>query len=127
MSGNNNVLLDSNILIYLSKKKLTIDEVFEDNYSYYISIISYMEILSFNFTSEQEEEFIKKLLSFFEIIDITKDIADKVINLKKQRKIKLPDAIIVATALHKKFTLYTNDKQLHSIENLKTKFFSVTQ
>ena len=126
MSGNSNILLDSNILIYLSKKKLTIDQVFEDNYNYYISIISYMEILSYNFTSEQEEEFIKKLLSLFEMIDITKDIADKVINLKKQRKIKLPDATIVATALHKDFTLYTNDKQLHSIENLKTKFFSVT-
>ncbi|CAA6824449.1 MAG: tRNA(fMet)-specific endonuclease VapC [uncultured Sulfurovum sp.] len=126
MSGSNNVLLDSNILIYLSQKKLSIDEVFEDNCKYFISIISYMEILSYNFTSKEEENFIHKLLSFFEIIDITKNIADQVIKLKKQRKIKLPDAIIVATALHKNMTLYTNDQQLHSVENLKTKFFSVT-
>jgi predicted nucleic acid-binding protein len=127
MSGNNKVILDSNILIYLSQNKLTTKEVFNDNHEYYVSIISYMEILSYNFSSKEEEKLIYKLLSFFEIIDITKSIADRVIDLKKQRKIKLPDAIIVATALHKDFTLYTNDKQLHSIENLKTKFFSVTQ
>lgn len=125
MSGNKKVLLDSNILIYLSQKKLTLDEVFEEDYQYYISIISYMEILSYNFTSKDEEKFINKLLSFFQIIDITKNIADQVITLKKQRKIKLPDAIIVATALHDNITLYTNDKQLHSIENLNTKLFSV--
>jgi len=33
-----------------------------------------MEILSYNFPSKEEEEFIQKLLSLFEIIDITKTI-----------------------------------------------------
>jgi len=123
MNGNNKVILDSNIVIYLSQKKLSINEVFEANREYYISLVTYMEILSYNFPSKEEEEFIQKLLSLFEIIDITKIIAQEVISLKKKRKIKLPDAIIVATALVEGATLYTNDKQLHSVENLDIRYF----
>ena len=108
MSGNN-VLLDSNIIIYLSQKKLAIDEVFENDMYYSISLITYMEILSYNFSSQEEEKFVRKLLSLFKIIDINKAIADKVIKLKKNRKIKLPDAIIVSTALMTNSILYTND------------------
>lgn len=123
MSGNKAVLLDSNIVIYLSQKKLSINEVFEDDKSYHISLVTYMEILSYNFISKKEEQFIKQLLSLFHIIDITREIAEKVIDLKKIRKIKLPDAIIVATALAYNYTLYTNDKQLHTVQNLMIKEF----
>jgi predicted nucleic acid-binding protein len=123
MSGNNQVVLDSNIVIYLSQKKLSIDEVFEDDKKYSISLVTYMEILSYNFPSKAEEEFVRKLLSLFRIIDINKNIAKEVISLKKKRKIKLPDAIIVATALVENAILYTNDKQLHTIENLDIRYF----
>lgn len=82
-----------------------------------------MEILSYNFTSKEEEQFIKQLLSLFHIIDITREIAEEVIALKKSRKIKLPDAIIVATAMVHNCTLYTNDKQLHTVQNLRIKYF----
>lgn len=122
MSGNN-VLLDSNIIIYLSQKKLTVDEVFEETKNYSISLITYMEILSYKFPTQEEEQFIHKLLSMFKIIDISKNIADEVIKLKKSRKIKLPDAIIVSTALLTHSILYTNDRQLHSIDNLNIKYF----
>jgi predicted nucleic acid-binding protein len=124
MSGNNQVVLDSNIVIYLSQKKLSIDEVFEDDKKYSISLVTYMEILSYNFPSKAEEEFVRKLLSLFRIIDINKKIAKEVISLKKKRKIKLPDAIIVATALVEKAVLYTNDKQLHSVDGLAVCYFN---
>ncbi len=123
MSGSSQVILDSNIVIYLSQKKLSIDEVFEDDKEYAISLVTYMEILSFNFPSKEEERFVRKLLSFFRIIDITKVIAKEVIELKKKRKIKLPDAIIVATTLVEDAILYTNDKQLHSVEYLNIRYF----
>jgi len=82
-----------------------------------------MEILSYNFPSKEEEQFVRKLLSLFRIIDITKTIAKEIIALKKKRKIKLPDAIIVATALVEGAILYTNDKQLHTIESLDIRYF----
>jgi predicted nucleic acid-binding protein len=124
MSGNKNVILDSNIVIYLSQKKLSIDEIFQENREYSISLVTYMEILSYNFPSTEEEDFVRKLLSLFKVIDITKKIAQEVIRLKKKRKIKLPDAIIVATALVENAILYTNDKQLHSVEGLAVCYFN---
>lgn len=124
MSGSRDVILDSNIIIYLSQKKLSINEVFEDNKRYNISLITYMEILSYNFPSKEEENFIRKLLSLFRIIDINMTIAKEVIKLKKKRKIKLPDAIIVATAIVENAILYTNDKQLHSVEGLEVRYFT---
>lgn len=124
MSGNK-VILDSNIIIYLSQKKLSLDEVFDQDSEYAISIITYMEILSFNFRSSKEEQFIKELLGFFEVIDIDHTIANRVIELKKVRKIKLPDAIIVASALLYNSTLYTNDLQLTTIEGLQSRIFEI--
>ena len=123
MSGNN-IILDSNIVIYLSQKKLALNDIFEEHKNYSISLITYMEILSYNFPTQEEENFVRKLLSLFQIIDISKTIANKVIELKKIKKIKLPDAIIVSTALTTNSTLYTNDKQLHTIDNLKIKYFN---
>jgi len=123
MSGSDRILLDSNIIIYLSQGKLFIDDVFASNGDYAISLITYMEILSYRFTSREEEDFIHQLLSLFTVIDIDKEIAEAVIRLRKRRKIKLPDAVIVATAQVYNLILYTNDKQLHGIESLTTKFF----
>jgi predicted nucleic acid-binding protein len=122
MSGSSLVILDSNIVIYLSQRKLSIDDVFDNDKEYAISLVTYMEILSYNLSS-REEEFIHKLLSLFRIIDITQSVANKVIHLKKKRKIKLPDAIIIATTLVEKAILYTNDKQLHGVEELNIRYF----
>jgi len=42
MSGSNQVILDSNIVIYLSQKKLSLDIVFEDDKEYSISLVTYI-------------------------------------------------------------------------------------
>lgn len=47
MSGK--VLLDSNILVYLSKGELDRDTFFDETNAYVISVISYMETLGFAF------------------------------------------------------------------------------
>jgi len=124
MNGSS-ILIDSNIIIYLSKGILSIDEVFEDENEYYISLITYMEILSYTFGSIEEEQFIHKLLALFNIVDITKEIAERVIILKKSRKIKLPDAIIVSTALSFDYILLSNDRQLSTINGLDVRYFDI--
>jgi predicted nucleic acid-binding protein len=52
---------------------------------------------------------------------IDENIANKVIQLKRKNKIKLPDAIICATAIVNNATLVTNDIRLQNISNLKLK------
>ncbi len=62
-----------------------------------ISIITWMEVMA-GATSETEER-TRRFLSRFLICDITVEIAEKAVQLRKTMKLKLPDAIIYATAL----------------------------
>jgi predicted nucleic acid-binding protein len=55
------------------------------------------------------------------IIYIDETIAKKVIEIKRENKIKLPDAIICATAMASDTLLVTNDVRLKNIKNLKIK------
>ena len=96
MSGNS-ALLDSNIIIYLSKRELALSFLDQFN-EHYISVITYMEVLGYKFGDEAEEAFIKKILGAFQILYIDQRIADMTIQIRKEEHIKLPDAIIAATA-----------------------------
>ena len=115
------LLLDSNVLIYLSKELISIDDILEDNQRCAVSIISYMEVLGYNFDLKEEEEFVCSLLNYLEIIYIDENIASKVIELRKNNKIKLPDAIICASAMINHATLISNDIKLKVIPGLSLK------
>jgi len=112
-------LLDTNAIIYISKDLVDIEQVIDNTSEYAISVITYMEILGYEFTSPQEEKFIRKFLSFFETLYIDEQISNTVIALRKKYKIKLPDAIICATSIVNGATLITNDVRLKNIKNLK--------
>ena len=101
-------LFDSNIVIYLSKRE--IDLAFIDQFDeLFISVITYMEILGYSFTNPEEEDFIRSLLSIFHIVFINQTIADVTIEIRKTKRIKLPDAIILATAIAEKLQLVSRD------------------
>jgi len=119
------ILLDSNIVIYLSQGKLKIDDVFSSNDRYAVSIVTYMEIFSYALTSKDEIEFLQEIFSMLDIIDLNREIAECVIALRKKRKLKLPDAIIVATAKVEDAVLLTNDKQLTTLEDVQTRLLPV--
>jgi len=96
MNGNS-ALLDSNILIYLLKNELPFF-VLDQFEALFISVISYMEVLGYRFSNSKEESFVKELVSMFNVRFIDQEIAENVIDIRKQYRIKLPDAIIAATA-----------------------------
>ncbi|WP_163329242.1 type II toxin-antitoxin system VapC family toxin [Desulfurobacterium thermolithotrophum] len=110
MNGKKGYLFDTNILIYFLAGKLPenvveeIENILEQ--SFYISVITKLEILGWK---GHTEETFKETKSFIEnavIIGLEDKIVDKSISLRRQRKIKLPDAIIAATAIvHKKIWL----------------------
>jgi len=120
------ILLDSNIIIYLSKELIKIDEVFYNNNEIYaVSIIGYMEVMGFSFVSMEEKEFIENLFSCLSIIYIDEKIAKKTIELRCQYKIKLPDAIICATTILNNGILCSNDIKLKTIEKLNLKIMGI--
>lgn len=57
-----------------------------------------MEVVGYKFTDIVEERFTRTLFDSLERLPITQEVADQVIAYRKNRKIKLPDAVILATA-----------------------------
>lgn len=107
MTGN--IVLDTNILIYLSKKLIKPEKIFEENAVFYISVISKMELLGYAFKNKFEEEFLVYLINALNVVPLDNAIVDTTIALRKNNKIKLPDAIVYATAELLNGKLFTNN------------------
>jgi hypothetical protein len=103
----NGKLLDTNILIYLSKKQLNFENVAAPGEKLFISVITYMEVLGFNFQSSREKKYIEDICSYLPVLELEKKVVEAVIQIRQQKKIKLPDAIILATAVVHKLELIT--------------------
>lgn len=106
---NGNVIFDTNIVIYLSKKLLASEEVFAENMTYSISIISKMELLGYAFKNTLEEKYINELINSLNIIPLNDAVVNTTIAIRKVNRIKLPDAIIYATAQVMNGKLLTNN------------------
>ena len=118
MNGDN-FLIDTNIIIYLTQGKLKISD-FAKKGNLYISSITYIETLGYSFPNHEEEKAIAKLCEIFERVFLTKEIEEQTILIRKSSKIKLPDAIIAATAIIYNLTLVTrNTDDFKNIQGLK--------
>ena len=108
MNGNK-LLLDTNILIYLSKKELSLEDFACESDILYLSVISYMEAKGYPFINKQEETIIERLCENLFKVHLSENIIEKVVGLRKQNKIKLPDAIILASAIEHNLKLITRN------------------
>ena len=108
-------IFDTNILIdYLMGYEQAKIELKQYN-SPQISIITKMEVLIG--TTEDNEEIIRDFLDNFIIIPLNEDIAEIAVEIRKKNKIKLPDAIIWATAKYKNSLLITRNIKDFSIQS----------
>lgn len=76
-----------------------------------ISIITEIELLGFPGITSKDERLITKLLTNFQVFDVEKKISKETIKLRRQYTIKIPDAIIAATALNNEAILVTRDEE----------------
>ena len=91
-------LLDSNIIIYYLNGDRKIDDFIEQYKAIsVISLISYYEILNYDF-SKEEELLVREFLDGFEILSVSKNIINKALKNRKSKKIKMADNFILATA-----------------------------
>lgn len=90
-----------------------------------ISFITELELLSFPKLNDDSEKIINGLLKDCQIIDINQEIKDLAIEFRRKSKLKLPDAIIAATAFYNKLPLLTADKQFQTIEELEIIFYQL--
>ena len=83
-----------------------------------LSVISEMELLSFSGITSFEEERIRSLIQDCLVLFLTENVKNKTIALRRAYKIKLPDAILAATAIENKLQLITADKRLKQVSEL---------
>jgi predicted nucleic acid-binding protein len=105
-------LVDSNVLIdYVAERFTTeqlsrLDVIFDHELN--ISVISKIEILVFN-SHIQETNAMLEFLKIANIIQLNDEIVDQTIAIRKKIKLKIPDAIIGATALVNQSILITHN------------------
>jgi predicted nucleic acid-binding protein len=102
------LLFDTNILIdYLNGVAAARLEI-EGRSDRLISIITWMEILA-GARSDEEEDVIGLFLREFRVVDVTRRIARDAIHLRRERRVRLPDAIIWASARGESALLVTRN------------------
>jgi predicted nucleic acid-binding protein len=85
-----------------------------------ISFVSAIELQSWNPANESDTIIYSKFVAGSKIIMIDADIIKQTISIRKKKKLKIPDAIIAATAIANELTLISdNDRDFKKIDGLK--------
>ena len=110
-------LADTNILIYILEGLPQIKNI--SKHFFAVSVISEIELLGKKDLAQGESEVIKELLNDCLLLPFTNEIKNTTIRLKQAYSIKIPDAIIAATAIEYNLPLVTADKGFEKISGLK--------
>lgn len=121
MNGNN-ILLDTNIVLYLLKGEETLIPLLEEK-NLFLSFITQLELLCAHYLKPDDISKIKQFISECTVIDITQGIKEAAISIRQNYSVKLPDCIIAATALWLNMPLITADSDFRKIETIDLIFF----
>ena len=86
---------------------------------YGVSVITEMELLSWPSLTEAEEAKVRGFLNGVKRMELTAPVRRQAIHIRRHHRLKLPDAIICATAMDAGVTLWTNDTQLAQVDGLR--------
>jgi predicted nucleic acid-binding protein len=116
------IVLDTNAVLYFLAGLLA-EPLPQDDF--FVSVITEIELLSYPLISKEDEVEIRAFLKDVTIIDLTETIKQSAIAFRRQYRLKLPDALIVATAHGLNAELFTNDIKLLNITELSIKSLSL--
>ncbi|MBK7410057.1 MAG: type II toxin-antitoxin system VapC family toxin [Saprospirales bacterium] len=116
MNGSSFVV-DTNIVLYLFNGDETVASLL-DGRNIYISFITELELLGFHGITEEERAVAKDFIGDSIVIDLNEQIKRIAIDLRVKYMLKLPDAIIAASALYLNLPLISADKVFEKISEL---------
>jgi hypothetical protein len=119
-------LVDTNILIYYfngdipEESKNKINKILKEHFN--ISVITKMEFLGFRKHTAESFKKAKNFLDYSTVYNLSDEIIDLVIDIRRSNNIKLPDAIIAATTIINKLTLVT--RNTNDFKNIKIDIYN---
>lgn len=116
MSGNK-FFLDTNIILYLLDGDQTLATFLYEK-QLYISFITELELLGFDGITKKEEVVVRDFLQQCKIFPINTSIKEETIRIQRKYHTKLPDSIIIATALQLDLPLVSADNTFTKVEEL---------
>ncbi|BAU54611.1 type II toxin-antitoxin system VapC family toxin [Mucilaginibacter gotjawali] len=113
-------LTDTNTIIDYLENKLPVSSIrLLDNIPIQLSVISRIELLGWQKASDQQIKILTGFIAASTVFNLEEDIILQSIEIRKRYRVKLPDAIIAATALTNKLNLLTrNIKDFEKIDGL---------
>lgn len=112
-------LLDTNSVIYFFDGEEIVSDLIENaKDQILISCITKIELLCFETNDKAAVKGIVDFLKEVEILYVDDDIIDSAVTYRKKYKLKVPDAIIAATAKVMRLFLVTADKAFQKIPDI---------
>ena len=109
-------LWDTNIVIYYLQGQFSkraesyIDKLIAKSIPA-ISVITEIELLCWNTETKSDLQLIKRFIKNIPVVQIDDVVKNKTIEIRRIHKIKLPDAIIAASAIVNQIPLVTHDSK----------------
>jgi len=122
MSGER-YLLDTNAIVCLLRGDKALHQRLQRAEWVGISILSQIEFLAFPNLSANDRSIFQEFADSVEVVGLDRaerSLIDRVVILRAQHRLKLPDAIIAATAIERAAILITEDRQLQKLPAVKT-------
>jgi predicted nucleic acid-binding protein len=113
MSGTS-IVLDTNICLYLLNGDRQLAEMLTDT-PLRISQITRMELLSYSGITREELKRVQVFLETWPVEPIHPAIEELAILIRRKHRLKLPDSIIAATAIHLDTPVMTADQRFERL------------
>jgi predicted nucleic acid-binding protein len=117
MSGNR-YLLDTNAIVALLQGSTQLIQLLQNADWIGISVISQIEFLAFSGLGKNDRQLFQQFLQRVEVIglvSIDTGLIEKIIEIRQQYRLKLPDAIIAAMAIQNSASLVTADQEFAKV------------
>ena len=122
MSGKR-YLLDTNAIVCLLRGENALVHRLQSAEWVGISILSQIEFLAFPNLSENDRRVFQEFSDGIDVVGLERTeraLIDRIVSLRGQYRLKLPDAIIAATAAERDATLITDDRQLRMLSAIRS-------
>jgi len=122
MSGER-YLLDTNAIVCLLRGDQALHQRLRRAEWVGISILSQIEFLAFPNLSANDRGIFQQFADSIDVVGLDRadpSLIDRVVSLRALYRLKLPDAIIAATAVERAAILITEDRQLQKLPAVKT-------